>query len=148
MLTMAPGVLWGDSGDAQVRVLAGEWTDARELARTHITYYAAAIGLHRFGGLDAALAANLVSALAGAITVANTCWLLSLFVRRRLAVVCGGALLLVSHTLWQLSTGAEVVTFSTMCLSFEMVMVTRFAQTSRARWLALAALANGITNSL
>ena len=142
--TMAPGLLWGDSGDAQIRVLRGELRDPALLARTHVTYYAVAIALRDTVGLNPALAANLVSALAGIVTVANVGWLISLFVRRRTPIACGVALLLLSHTLWQLSTGAEVGTFSTMCLSLELVMVVKFARTRRLRWLALIGLVNGI----
>ena len=142
--TMAPGVLWGDSGDAQIRVLTGAITDARELARAHAPYYAVAIGLHRLTGADAAWAANLVAALAGAVTVANFAWLLTHFVRRNVSLMSGTAMLLLSHTLWQLSTGAEVVTFSTMCLSFELAAVVSYLKARRPFWLVLAALANGI----
>lgn len=142
--TMAPGLLWGDSGDAQIRVLRGELRDPALLARTHVTYYAVAIALRDTLGLNPALAANLVSALAGIVTVANVGWLISLFVRRRTPIACGVALLLLSHTLWQLSTGAEVVTFSTMCLSLELVMLVKFARTRRLRWLAMIGLVNGI----
>lgn len=143
-LTMAPGMLWGDSGDAQIRVLTGTLTDARELARAHAPYYAVAIGLHRLTGADAAWAANLVAALAGAVTVANFAWLLTHFVRRLVTLVAGTAMLLLSHTLWQLSTGAEVVTFSTMCLSFETGAIVTFLAGRRPIWLVLAGLANGI----
>lgn len=144
LVTMAPGMLWGDSGDAQIRVLIGAITDARELARAHVPYYAVAIALHRLTGADAAWIANLVSALAGAITVANFAWLLTHFVRARAALIAGTALLALSHTLWQLSTGAEVVTFSTMCLSFELAAVVSYLAARKPHWLVLAALANGI----
>ncbi|MBN1512513.1 MAG: DUF2723 domain-containing protein [Phycisphaerae bacterium] len=142
--TMAPGLLWGDSGDAQIRVLTGALTDARELARAHAPYYAVAIGLHRLTGADAAWVANLVAALAGAVTVANFAWLLTHFVRRLVPLVAGTAMLLLSHTLWQLSTGAEVVTFSTMCLSFELAAVVSYLTARKPVWLVLAVLANGI----
>lgn len=142
--TLAPGVLWGDSGDAQIRVLAGALSDPRELARAHVTYYATAIALAKVLRLEPAWAANLVAALAGAVTVANFAALLTRFVRRRVAVASGTALLLLSHTLWQLSTGAEVITFFTMCLSFELLMFARFAQTSRPSGLVAAAFANGL----
>ena len=142
--TMAPGVLWGDSGEAHLRVLTGALCDYREIARSHVTYYAVAIALHKALHLDAALAANLLAALAGAITVANFSCLVSLVVRQRVALACGVALLLFSHTLWQLSTGAEVVTFSTMCLSLELVLALRFLQTGGLRWLVLAAFLNGL----
>ncbi len=142
--TMAPGVLWGDSGDAQIRVLVGALTDSRDLARAHAPYYAVAVTLHRLTGADAAWVANLVTALAGALTVANFAWLLTHFVRARVSVIAGTALLALSHTLWQLSTGAEVVTFSTMCLSFELAAVVRYLAARKPCWLVLAALANGI----
>lgn len=142
--TAAPGLLWGDSGDAQIRVLLGQFRDGSGLARSHPTYYAVAWGLHRALHVDAARAANLVSALAGAITVANFAWLAACFVRRRLALACAVALLMLSHTLWQLSAVAEVMTFSTMCLSFELICVVCFARTGRLRWLILVGLANGI----
>lgn len=142
--TMAPGLLWGDSGDAQVRVLIGQLAEHRSVARSHPTYYAVAVAVHRTLCVDAARAANLVSALAGIITIANFAWLVASFVRRRLAVACGVALLLLSHTLWQLAAVAEVMTFSTMCLSFELVCLVRFARTGRLRWLMLVGLANGI----
>ena len=141
---MAPGVLWGDSGDAQVRVLAGEWTDARELARTHITYYAAAIGLHRLAGLEAALAANLVSACAGAVTVANVAWLVGQVTGRRFPAGVVALLLACSHTLWQFSTMAEVLTLTTALLSAELCLLCRFAQDRRARWLYGLAFASGL----
>jgi hypothetical protein len=142
--TMAPGVLWGDSGDAQIRVLAGALSDPRELARAHVTYYAVAVGLAKLLRLDPAWASNFVAALAGAVTVANFAALLTRFVRHRVAVASGTTLLLLSHTLWQLSTGAEVITFSTLCLSFELLMLVGFAQTSRPSRLIGAALFNGI----
>ncbi|MFO0837317.1 MAG: hypothetical protein U1D55_02230 [Phycisphaerae bacterium] len=141
--TTAPGVLWGDSGEAHVRVQLEQWTDAREIARTHLPYYATAIGLHRLG-VDAAYAANLVAALAGIATVANFACLLARFVYCPTTLICGTALLALSHTLWQLSSGAEVVTFSTMCLTAELLAFVTFAQTGRPGPLIFAALLNGL----
>lgn len=142
--TMAPGVLWGDAGEAQIRVLAGSLAGFDELVRAHVTYYLVAIGIHRAFNLEAAVAANLVSALAGAITVGNFAVLASLLVRSRISVLCATSMLMLSHTLWQLSAGAEVVTFSTMLLTAELVMLVRFVTTGSRRWLALAALLNGL----
>ncbi|HUU85643.1 MAG TPA: hypothetical protein VM243_19260 [Phycisphaerae bacterium] len=142
--TMAPGLLWGDSGDAQIRVLLGQFRDTGAIARSHPTYYAVAWSLYRALHVDAAWAANLVSALAGVITVANFAWLAACFVRRRLALACAVALLTLSHTLWQLAAVAEVMTFSTMCLSFELICVVCFARTGRLGWLVLVGLANGV----
>lgn len=142
--TMAPGLLWGDSGDAQARVLAGELSASRELARAHILYYAVAVAVHRFLGVDAAHAANVVSALAGVGTVVGFACLTAMLVSRTIAITCATALLLFSHTLWQLSTQAEVVSTSTMCLGFELVFAVRFMRSGRLYDLLLIALINGL----
>lgn len=144
VLTMAPGVLWGDSGDAQVRVLVGGWSDPRDLVRAHVSYYALAIGLYRGLGLSAATAANLVAALAGAVTVANASLLIRLLVPNRTAHVAAVLLLLLSHTLWQLSAGAEVVTLTCAVLLTEVLFVVRFLQTGRRGFVISAALVNGL----
>ncbi len=143
-LTTAPGVLWGDHGEAQLRVLLGAWTEARDIVRVHLPYYAMAGTLRRVLDCDAAWAANLTAAIAGAVTVANISCLLRIMVTSRAAWFSGAALLLCSHTLWQLSTRAEVVTFATMCLSFELLMAVRWFKSGAPGWLLLAAFANGL----
>jgi len=144
LTTMAPGVLWGDSGDTQYRVLTERLWGINQIARAHATYFAVAVAGCRAFGLEPAFAGNLVAALAGAVTVANFACLVALFVRRRSALISGTCLLMLSHTLWQLSTGAEVVTFSTMCLSFELLALRLFVRTGRLPWLALTALGNSL----
>ncbi|MEZ6083387.1 MAG: hypothetical protein R3E58_05415 [Phycisphaerae bacterium] len=62
--TAAPGVLWGDFGEAQLRVLTGQLQDLRELARSHVTYFAVTCGITRLLGTNPVETANLVSALA------------------------------------------------------------------------------------
>lgn len=142
-LTLAPGVTWGDSADAQVRVLLGHWCDRQYLVRSHVPYYVTATGLAK-AGLAPALAANVLSAAAGAVTVGNVAWMIALLVRRRVAVFCGVCLLMLSHVLWHVSTVAEVMTLSTMLLSFELVFLLYFIQQRRFRWLVAAFLANGV----
>ncbi|NOX58749.1 MAG: DUF2723 domain-containing protein [Planctomycetes bacterium] len=144
LATMAPGILWGDSGEAQLRVLTGQLQGARELARSHVVFFATACGITRSTSGNPVLVANVVTAIAGAVTVANFAVLCALLVRRRVALICGVCLLLFSHTLWQLSAGAEVVTTSTMFMSLEVFCVVRFLQCGKFRWLAVAALANGL----
>jgi hypothetical protein len=142
--TMAPGPLWGDSGDAQLRVLLRRWWDVRELARAHAPYYLSAMALAATGLVSAAQSANMVAAIAGAVTVANMGVLIGLLTRSWVARISGTLLLLLSHTLWQMSCGAEVVTFSTMCLSAELICVVALLQTHRPRLLILTALVHGV----
>lgn len=141
--TMAPGLTWGDSGNAQLRTFAGHYFDPGNASRSHVLFYAVTIAIAKLG-LAPFQAANLVSAAAGAITVGNVAWLLTLLVRRRVAVFCGAALLLCSHSLWHLASVAEVLTFSTMLLSLELVLVVKFIGTRRNGWLIGAAFVNGL----
>lgn len=143
LATMAPGIAWGDSGNAQLRVLSGHWYDRQDLVRSHIPFYVVATALTRLG-VDPARAANLVAAATGALTVSNMAWLIALLVRRRVAVVCGASLLLFSHALWHQATVAEVMTFSTMLLSLELVLVVQFVRQQRYGWLIAALLVNGL----
>ncbi len=143
-VTMAPGLLWGDSGEIQLHILLDGWYVNGEIARSHVLFYGIARFLYWLLPFKATLAANLVSAIAGAVTVANLSWLLATLCRTNVAVVCGTALLLVSHTLWQLSASAEVVTLSTALLSAELVLFVKLVETHRLRWLAAMLFANGL----
>jgi len=142
-LTMAPGLSWGDSGDAQLRVLLGHWYDHQDLVRSHVPFYLVAGALSRLG-IDAALAANLVSAASGAIAVANVTLLLAMLTCRRVAAVCGAAVLLLSHCLWHQATVAEVMTLSVMLMTSELVCLFQFLRARRVGWLLGAMFLNGL----
>jgi len=142
--TVAPGLLWGDSGEAQLQIALDGWYVNGEIVRSHVLYFAFARFLHWLLSLKATLAGNLTAALAGAITIANVAWLIAYLVRSIPAVICGTALLLFSHTLWQLSTSAEVVTTTTALMSAELVFFVKLIETRRIRWLAALAFANGL----
>ncbi|MCH7994011.1 MAG: DUF2723 domain-containing protein [Planctomycetes bacterium] len=142
--TVAPGLLWGDSGEAQLQIALDGWYVNGEIVRSHVLYFAFARFLHWLLPLKATLAGNLTAALAGALTIANVAWLIAYLVRSIPAVICGTALLLFSHTLWQLSTSAEVVTTTTALMSAELVFFVKLIETRRLRWLAALAFANGL----
>lgn len=141
--TMAPGVAWGDSGDAQVRVALGQLYDRTDLSRSHVPYYVLATAMSRLG-IESARAANLVSAVAGALIIGNVAWILTMLVRRRAAVACGVFLLMFSHALWHLATVAEVMTLSVMLLSLELGLIVKFVRSRRPAWLVSALLVNGL----
>ncbi len=144
VITLAPGPVWQDGGEVQFRVLQGEFQDRSSLARAHILYYLAAAVVNAFPAGGAAYKANLVAALFGAITVANVAWLVGQVTGRRFPAGVAALLLACSHTLWQFSTMAEVLTLTTALLSAELCLLCRFAQDRRARWLYGLALAGGL----
>ncbi len=142
--TVCPGVSWGDSGEAQLHTLADGWVVADQICRSHVTYYALARAVTWLTHVSPALAANLVAVLFGALTVANVAWLMATFCRSTIAVIAGVLLMLLSHTLWQMSTAAEVVTLSTALLTAELICIVRFCETRRAAYLVGALFCNGL----
>ncbi|HNQ24254.1 MAG TPA: DUF2723 domain-containing protein [Phycisphaerae bacterium] len=142
--TLAPGVLWGDSGEAQLHVYLGGWYVNGEIVRSHVVYYAVARGLGWLWALPAALAGNVTSAVMGALTVANVAWLAARLLRERVSVVAATGMLALAHTHWQLSTSAEVVTTSSALLTAELIFLVRAVQTHRVRFVVLTMLANGL----
>ncbi len=143
-LTMAPGVLWGDAGHAQLHTALDGWIVEGQIARSHVLYFMVARALHLLLDFDAAVAANLVSTIGGAFTVANMAYLGATLCRTRLAAITGVLLTLFAHTHWRLSVSAEVVTLTTALLTAELICFTRLVETGRVRWLVFALLCNGV----
>jgi hypothetical protein len=144
VISMAPGVLWQDSGMAQVRVLQRDLVGHLGLALSHPLYYVLAIALQLLPLGESAFKTNLVSALFGAVTVANVFLLLQLVTGQRAAAVIGALSLAVAHTFWQHCSVAEVYTVSTALLSAELLSIRQYAVTGQPRWLLLLFLLNGL----
>lgn len=142
--TSAPGVLWGDSGEIQVYVLLDDWLVGGQICRSHVPYFAVTRLAAHLLPLQPARVANLTAALFGAITVANAAWLMSRWCRARAAVIAGSLLLMLAHTLWQMSTSAEVLTLLTALMTAEWMAMLRWVETRRRRWAMGVALVNGL----
>ncbi|MFQ5353061.1 MAG: hypothetical protein ACE5D3_08305, partial [Candidatus Binatia bacterium] len=100
-LTMAPGVVWQDGGEFQLRLLMGAFEDRTSLSRSHVLHFLLMRGLSFL--TEPAVAANLVSVLAGAVTLGNVFVLCRLLAGNRLAAICAVASLGLAHTFWQFS---------------------------------------------
>lgn len=146
-LTMAPGEVWQDSGEAQVRAALDDWRGPFNLARAHVLFFILASGVRDAFNADPAWSANLVSVLAGAVTVANLAALLSLLLRRRVAVLAAAAMLALSHTLWQFSTAAEVNALIGALLSAQLLALAVFDRTRRGWLIWMVGLLNGLAAS-
>lgn len=144
VFSMAPGVLWQDSGMAQVRVLRGDLVGHLGLALSHPLYYVLAITFQILPFAEPAFKTNLVSALFGAVTVANVFLLLQLATGSRWAAAIGAVSLAVAHTFWQHCALAEVYTVSTALLSAELLCIQQHAVSGKPRWLILLFLFNGL----
>ena len=92
--TCAPGVLWQDPGMFQYRILHNDLAGALGLALAHPLYHLTGIGAVHIDGGDPAYKVNLISAIAGAITVANIFLIIRLWLQST-----GGGLLFISTLL-------------------------------------------------
>ena len=144
VISAAPGVLWQDSGIAQIRVLRGEVRGSLNLTLSHPLYYLIAMVFQYLPFSDSAYKTNLVAAFFGAVTVANVYLFLLIAVRQRFGAALGALSLLVAHTFWQHSAIAEVYTVSTSLMTAELLCFQQFVLTQRSRWLVLLFLANGL----
>lgn len=143
LISVAPGALWQDSGLAQVRVLQRDLQGPLGLALSHPLYYAFALLFQGLPFEESAYKTNLVSAVLGAVTVANVFALLRRLTRRADAAAVGAISLALAHTYWQHCALAEVYTVSTALLSGQLLCMERFLATRRAPWLVLTYLVNG-----
>jgi hypothetical protein len=143
-VSVAPGVLWGDSGMAQVRVLRHDLWGHLGLALSHPLYYLIAFAFQVVPLGESALRTNLVSVVFGAVTVANVYLLLRLTVREPVAAAVGTISLAVAHTFWQHCALAEVYTVSTALLTVELLCLIRHLRGGSAWWLVLLLAVNGL----
>jgi len=139
LLTCQRGVSWQDSGMFQWRVLTGDYTGQRGLALAHPLYIAAARILKHIpaGTLPGRL--NFFSGLGMAVALANLAVVISLLTGRRWTGLLIAAMLAVTHTVWWLSTLAEVYTWSAAGLTAELWLLVVLMR--RPTWRVLTGLA-------
>jgi len=139
LATSQRGVSWQDSGRFQWRVLTGEYHDCLGLALAHPLYIAAGRVLARISETHLPFLLNFFSGLGMAVALANLAAVSAIISGRRWIGVATAAMLGVSHTVWWLSTIAEVYTWSAAGLTAELWLLVILLR--RPRWNVLAALA-------
>lgn len=143
-LTAAPTIQWQDSGLFVVRVLKGELINPLGLALSHpLPYWLVEAGIALFS-LAPSYVASLISALFGAVAVANVYWIGVSLTRRPVAAAVAAGGLAVANTFWRLSTIPESYTLMTALLTWEIMAILRWDRTRRPLWLLLAFAANGL----
>lgn len=143
-LTANRGAQWQDSGEHIWRIVSGELINVRGLALSHPLHY----WLGRFaiapGWVEPCYAITLVSALAGALAVANVYGCVVSLTQRTGPALFAAVSLAVSHTFWQMSTVTETYTLTAALLAAECWALVDFVRTRRTRSLALMFLFNGM----
>ncbi len=146
-ISLAPGLLWQDSGMAQVRTLQGDIEGSRGLALSHPLFYHLTGAFQKIPIGFPACRTNLVSAVFGAMTVAGIFLFLLIATRKRLPAVVGAISLGVAHTFWQHCALAETYTVSTSLLALELLCLQQFARQRKHGWLIALMLCNGLGTS-
>jgi len=146
--TMAPGLVWQDAGDYQVRVARLTLRQPGDTVRVHPFYIVLGHGLGRLGVWDFARAASVASALGTAIAVANVWLLLWLLVRHAGAATIGALACMLAHTIWQQGVQPQTYGWTLAALSAMLVLAVAHLETGRRRWLLLMFLAGGVGLSI
>jgi len=149
--TLAPGLVWQDAGEYQVTSARLSWpptTDSvwcrpGEAVRVHPWFLVTARALEALGPWDAAYAANLSSAVATALAVANVLALVYVLTGRLWPAIIAAAGFAVGHTVWRFAVLSEVLGWSAAFLSAECLCFWALRRHGRPRWLLLLFLLNG-----
>ena len=143
-ISCAPGALWQDSGLIQYRVWHGDIRGFLGLAISHPLYYILAIGATHLPFGEFGHRVNLLSAVAGAVAVANLYLLVRLWLGQNFPALVAAITLAVSHTFWRHASIAETYALWAALFLGELIVLLQYSKTRRAGYLYLLGLFNGL----
>jgi hypothetical protein len=144
IVTCAPAILWQDSGRFVYRVWHNDIQGKFGLALAHPLYIMIGIGIKHIPIGDLAYRVNLISAVFGAVAVANIFLLLRLWLGKSVPAVIAAVTLALSHTFWFHASIAETYTLYIALLTGELIMLLRYTQSKRVGYLYWLGLLNGL----
>ncbi len=142
--TCAPGPLWQDAGMYQYRIWHNDIEGKLGLALSHPLYHIIGIAVKYIPIGEFAHRINMISAVAGAFTIANLFLLLRLWLGKNLPAILAAITLAVSWTHWQFASIAEVYTLYSAFFLAELIVLLEYIKTRRAVFLYLLGLFNGL----
>ncbi len=146
-ISCAPSSLWTDSGMTHYRVWHNDIEGGLGLALSHPLFYMLAIVAKFLAIGEFGWRVNMVSAVTGALAVANVYLLLRLWLGRNLPGIVAAFSLAFSHTFWFHASVAEVYNLYIALFSIELIMLLRYVQTNRVSYLYWLGLFNGLAIS-
>ena len=144
VFTCAPGVLWQDSGLLVYRIWHNDIQGNLGLAIAHPLYLLIGMAVKYIPIGQLAYRVNLISAVFGAVAVANVFLLLRLWLGRSLPAIIGAITLAVSWTFWQNAVIAEVYSMYAAQMLGELIVLLQYVRTKRIGYLYLLGLFNGL----
>ncbi|MCF7954985.1 MAG: DUF2723 domain-containing protein [Phycisphaerae bacterium] len=146
-VTCAPGSLWQDSGMIQYRIWHNDIAGGLGLALAHPLYYLIGIAAKHIPLGEFGFRINLISAVCGAITVANIFLLLRLAAGRVFPAVAGAVTLGLSWTFWRHCAIAETYILYTAIFSAELIFLFLYFKNQKVGSLYAVAFLNGLSIS-
>ena len=150
LLTLAPGVLWQDSGMFQVRVWLADLTGQLGLALSHPLYIVLCRAFTAVVPGDFAWRVNLFSGVCSAAAIGFIFASLRRLSRSAWPALLSVVLLAVSHTFWTHAVIAEVYGLYALLLAAEMYLLVRYQQSNgpgNQWWLVGLLFVNGLNVS-
>jgi hypothetical protein len=146
-LTCSPGFLWQDSGMYQYRIWHGDIEGGLGLALSHPLYHIIGIAVKAIPLGEFPFRINMISAVCGAVTVANIFLLVWLWGRNIFAAFLSAISIGLSWTFWQHSVITECYTLYTAVFSLELVCLYLYFAKGQNKWLYWTAFLNGLSIS-
>ena len=143
-ITCAPAILWQDSALFVYRIWHNDLQGNLGLALAHPLYIIIGIIVKHIPIGDLAHRINLISAVCGALTVANLFLLVRLWLGRHLPAIIAALTLAVSWTFWQQAVIAETYTLYTAQMLAELIVLLQYIRTKKIGYLYLLGLINGL----
>lgn len=145
ILSCAPGLLWQDSGLIQYRIWHNDIEGFYGLALSHPLFYVVTIAVKYVPLGEFAHRVNRVSAVAGAVAVANMYLLVKLWLSKDMPAVIAAITLALSHTFWRHASIIETYTLWTALFLFEMIVLLQYVRTKRVHYLYWLGFLNGLS---
>jgi len=144
IVTCAPTILWQDSGRFVYRIWHNDIQGKLGLALAHPLYIMIGIAVKHIPFGNLAYRVNLMSAVFGAVAVANVFLLLRLWLGKNLPAAIAAITFALSHTFWYYASIAETYTLYAALLTGELIMLLRYMQSSKVGYLYWLGLLNGL----
>lgn len=144
-ITCAPTVLWQDSGLFIYRIWHNDIEGNLGIALSHPLYIMLGIPVKWIPVGEFAWRVNMISAIFGAVAVANLYLLLRLWLGKVWPAVIGAVSLAVSWTFWQNAVWAEAYTLYAAQLFTELLVLFQYIRTKRTGYLYWLGFLNGLS---
>lgn len=131
-LTAGRAIQWQDYGQFVLRIVEGELFNELGLALAHPLHFWLGRAAVAVLPVEPAFAVALVSALAGAVTIANIFGVARTVTSALLPALAAAGLLMVANTFWRMSTMPECYTVTTALLSAELWCMALYFKSRRA----------------